>query len=102
MTDIYKIRLHRKTATEPNPHSLALVFWENSNFGPWRRTFRHRKIDAAWIAERDMTENEKQLVKRSWRLHYMLYKNWEGLISDEVQITNDTKWIENLKTLSLL
>jgi len=102
MSDIYKIRLHRKTPTERNPHSLALVFWEDSNLGPWLRTFRHRKIDAVWIAERDMTENEKDMVRLSWRMRYLLYKNWDVLISDEEQNTNDTKWIEKLRTLSLL
>ncbi len=50
-----------------------------------------------------MTGEEKEHYEKSWRINITNYKSVEGLLEDELAVTNDTNWIENLTNkLSLL
>ncbi|MBN8856178.1 MAG: hypothetical protein J0H07_30245 [Sphingobacteriales bacterium] len=96
----YTMRVHRKTPTDRNPCVAVVIYYAGD--GAWFRVFRHRGIHPICEAERPMTPNEIEITEKSWRLLYIKYDTWEGLITDEYLVTGNLEWCREIHTKSEL
>jgi len=94
---MHTIRIHRKTHTERNPCIAVVIYYTGD--AAWSRVFRHRGIHPFCEAERPMTPEETERTDRAWRLHYVAYTSWEGLIEDEYLVTGDLDWCREIHSL---
>lgn len=83
--------IHRKNnVTEKNPYKFMIAMGHNNDFMP-TRTFVSKGYESTHIAVRDFVESETG-KPMPWRYVFFVYKDAEGLIADEWDVTKDREW----------
>lgn len=97
MYEEYKMRIHRKKPSERNPYiAIVLYYVGDGSIGGYARTLQHKGIEIGFLVERDMLPVEKENTKQSWRIHWITYSTWEGLIEDEFLVTKSRTWCQEI------
>lgn len=82
-----------KLATKRFPKQVFIYFDVNA----WNAKICRSKMPLREITWRKATKEECIGNHLRYRMKYMIYEHWEILIKDEWTVTEDEKWIEELK-----
>ncbi len=60
-----------------------------------------RRVDMKYLAERSCEPEEIKVCSHPYRAGFLMYDNWDALISDERKWTEDQTWLEKLEALKV-
>lgn len=104
--DVAEVHIHlydrkSKAKKHDNDFKICVVMYGSSNdFGTWLRKLKALGVKTACETRRNMTDSERSQEELAWRLHFIRYKTWYGLIRDEWRCTKNREWIEELIALA--
>lgn len=95
-----KSRIDQAEINKKKNRIVTVAMCSGDDYGSWMRHLRHLGFDTTAIAERPLTDEEKEVNMKTWRLHHYAYSNWIAFCEDEWEVTHNREWIEKLITLS--
>lgn len=79
--------------------SILLDYSQGSDYGPMKRMLKHRRVDQQDLAYRNCTQDEIKECSHPHRIGFVVYRNWDLLIADERNFTDDPEWFAKLEAL---
>jgi len=79
--------------------SILLEYTLPQNFHLIKKMIRHRKIDKEELATRACSMEEIKECSHPHRAGFIVYRNWDLLIKDEKNFTEDPEWFAKLEEL---
>lgn len=78
---------------------IVCMYIDAGEHGLVARCLQNRAVQEQYLAQRPALPEEVLTEAHQYRVHFILYEDWELLINDERKFTSDEKWFEQLSTL---
>lgn len=78
---------------------IVCTYIKTGEHGLMARCLQNRAIQHGYVARRIALPDEVETENHSYRVHFILYDDWEKLIDDERKFVQDENWFEQLSTL---
>lgn len=89
----FTVYFYKRRATERNPYKVVVFMGKVTD-----RMYKRELVSSPYhFVSRPMTKKEEHVMKISWRDMCYRYTTVDGLLEDELALTNDQEWIEKLK-----
>lgn len=97
------LALHIKTNDDTSflpGRRLVLTYYEQADYGTLQRALDKRKVNHKFVASRKCDFEEMVTETDAYRIEFILYKDWDGLIADEKTLSDGkTGWHNRLQEL---
>ncbi len=93
-----QVRVCKKNrVTKRNPY-VAMVGFEDGSY--YRRGYESKGYNYSLSIIRNATKEEAEQIEDSYRIHYFFYKDWVGLVVDELEHHGGVEWAERICNLA--
>lgn len=76
-----------------------LISYYNEDWGVLQRMLNHRNIEKQFVLKRFATNEEMSIESHPYRVGFLVYRNWDKLINDEMKYTDDKMYLSTLENL---
>lgn len=87
----------RKGGLQIKEPCIVLTYYKDT--GGMFRALRTRGVNETFIASRECSGEEMETESHKWRMDFITYKDWDKLIDDEKEFTDDKNWFDILAEL---